>query len=280
MTEKGEKNSEKRKKRKESFIYGNYRCYYSYRIDRKLSEDPRLTLMKKEWFEGKDCLDIGCNQGLITINIANKFCCRKILGIDIDPGLIEAARWNLRRIARAKSPGGRLMETSKPLISNGDRALDHHISQSTGEDEVRSSQEALHPIEGTLLERVSFRAENIIETTQASREMYDTILCLSVTKWIHLNWGDEGLISLFVKIWRLLRPGGILLLEPQPWSSYKSNKRVSEVATLNYSRIAFTPDVFQEILLDKIGFRSMEDISGSLAGTVTGFNRPIFVLRK
>jgi hypothetical protein len=27
-----------------------------------------------------------------------------------------------------------------------------------------------------------------------------------VTKWIHLNWGDEGLITLFVKIWRLLRP--------------------------------------------------------------------------
>ena len=38
-------------------------------IDRKLSEDPRLALMKKEWFEGKDCLDIGCNQGVITINI-------------------------------------------------------------------------------------------------------------------------------------------------------------------------------------------------------------------
>lgn len=38
-------------------------------IDSKLSEDPRLALMKKEWFEGKDCLDIGCNQGLITINI-------------------------------------------------------------------------------------------------------------------------------------------------------------------------------------------------------------------
>lgn len=29
---------------------------------------------------------------------------------------------------------------------------------------------------------------------------------LSVTKWIHFNWGDDGLITLFVKIWRLLRP--------------------------------------------------------------------------
>lgn len=29
---------------------------------------------------------------------------------------------------------------------------------------------------------------------------------LSVTKWVHLNWGDEGLITLFSKVWRLLLP--------------------------------------------------------------------------
>lgn len=37
-------------------------------------EDPRLKVMKREWFEGKDCLDIGCNSGLITIAIGKQFC--------------------------------------------------------------------------------------------------------------------------------------------------------------------------------------------------------------
>lgn len=29
---------------------------------------------------------------------------------------------------------------------------------------------------------------------------------LSVSKWIHLNWGDDGLIALFFKVWMLLQP--------------------------------------------------------------------------
>ena len=38
-------------------------------IGEGLDEDPRLKVLKKEWFEGKDCLDIGCNSGLMTIHI-------------------------------------------------------------------------------------------------------------------------------------------------------------------------------------------------------------------
>ena len=48
------------------------------------------------------------------------------------------------------------------------------------------------------------------------------VLCLSLTKWVHLNDGDAGLIRLFERVHALLRPGGRFLLEPQPWRSYKS----------------------------------------------------------
>jgi 7SK snRNA methylphosphate capping enzyme len=50
-----------------------------------------------------------------------------------------------------------------------------------------------------------------------------------VVKWIHLNWGDEGLLRFFTKVYRTLKPGGLFILEPQPWKSYRNNRGVSEV---------------------------------------------------
>lgn len=105
---------------------------------------------------------------------------------------------------------------------------------------------------------------------------------LSVTKWIHLNWGDDGLITLFVKIWRLLRPvsicisvcwtfkigrisvinrentqfyrsslflqGGIFIMEPQPWTSYKRNRLVSEVGFSVQAYGQLAPNIFNFVL--------------------------------
>ena len=43
-------------------------------VGHNVEEDPRFKVFKEEWFEGKDCLDIGCNSGLITINIGISQC--------------------------------------------------------------------------------------------------------------------------------------------------------------------------------------------------------------
>lgn len=40
-----------------------------FQISQGVDEDPRLKVFNKEWFQGKDCLDIGCNSGIITIQI-------------------------------------------------------------------------------------------------------------------------------------------------------------------------------------------------------------------
>ncbi|KAL9998539.1 putative RNA methyltransferase bin3 [Helianthus debilis subsp. tardiflorus] len=52
------------------------------------------------------------------------------------------------------------------------------------------------------------------------------------------------------------------------------------VASTNYKNLKIFPDQFQEILLDKIGFRKIENLSSSLSGSKTGFNRPILALWK
>lgn len=269
-----QKKNNKRKKR-DMYIYGNYKYYYGYRIGDSKKEDPRLVFFKMEWFKDKDCLDIGCNQGLITIGLAKKFLCRSIIGVDIDAGLVESANWNLKRIAKVERARCQTLKDSDRELSNGG----HEVSSLSSE--AVNSSNILPPFtEYNLLDRVSFRTENIVDSSHTCSEKYDTVLCLSVTKWVHLNWGDEGLITLFAKIWRLLRWGGILVLEPQPWASYKKKHRVSETALFNFREIMLKPDLFQEILLDKIGFRSVENVTNSLPGSTVGFDRPIFVFHK
>ncbi|XP_057856754.2 probable RNA methyltransferase At5g51130 [Cryptomeria japonica] len=332
------------KKKRFFYVYGNYHSYYNYRIDQALDEDPRMKVLRKEWFEGKNCLDIGCNEGFITISIAQKFACKSIVGIDIDDRLIGKARSHLKTIAGVKEAIERNKQSAEEKCKvNADEGEDINLREQSyeGDDRINElesldrreqSYEDDHRenrfqvigsmkqfskveestnnseiickksvrdrisvlsrdcvsdnVEGRvgdqcLLERVCFRTENFIQESYSEFDaMYDTVLCLSVTKWVHLNWGDTGLIDLFAKIWQVLRPGGILILEPQPWKSYGKMHLVSEAAAENFHNIIYRPHTFRDILLDKIGFRSMERISAHVPDSTAGFNRPIYMLEK
>lgn len=62
-------------------------------------------------------------------------------------------------------------------------------------------------------------------SSQHTPQSLDTVMCLSVTKWVHLNQGDGGLKKLFAKVKEALVPGGWFILEPQPWRSYQQARR-------------------------------------------------------
>ena len=78
------------------FVHGNYNRYYGYR-NPGYERDNRMDSFDSEWFECKDVLDIGCNSGCLTLAIARDFKPNKIVGMDIDNGLIRAARKNIRQ---------------------------------------------------------------------------------------------------------------------------------------------------------------------------------------
>jgi 7SK snRNA methylphosphate capping enzyme len=59
---------------------------------------------------------------------------------------------------------------------------------------------------------------------------YNVILALSITKWIHLNWGDAGLKRFFKRVYLHLKPGGRFIVEPQAFETYAKRARLGNVS--------------------------------------------------
>ncbi|KAG0052435.1 hypothetical protein BGZ83_002601 [Gryganskiella cystojenkinii] len=114
----------------------------------------------------------------------------------------------------------------------------------------------------------------------SSSPLHDVILGFSLTKWIHLHNGDEGLKLFFKKIYRSLNPGGIFLMEPQAYNTYKKRSKLTKTIEEHYKAIKFMPDQFETFLLSsEVGFREMQHL-GQSQGQAQNFNRPIILFRK
>ncbi|XP_017044300.1 probable RNA methyltransferase CG1239 [Drosophila ficusphila] len=236
---------EKPKHNKDShFIYGNYKHYYGKRILDKNFHDIRLDVLatQPELFRGKRLLDIGCNSGHLSIQIAKTFEVKSLVGLDIDRGLVKDAQTTITHLKRKAKTG--LGFPHNMRFVQGNYVL---------EDEV-------------LLE--------------IERPQFDAILCLSVTKWIHLNFCDSGLKQAFRRMYLQLNPGGKLILEPQSFDGYKRRKKLSEQIRENYQHIKFRPEQFTEYLLsEEVGFTAME-LMGTPEHCEAGFKRPIQIFSK
>ncbi|KAH3826959.1 7SK snRNA methylphosphate capping enzyme-like [Dreissena polymorpha] len=250
------------------FIYGNYNRYYGYR-NPTLEEDGRLKCFRKEWFESKCVLDIGCNVGNLTMSLALKFNPAKVTGMDIDPSLIGAARKNVRYYMSAN-----LTEATKFPISN---LLSYGpiVAPPVSND---ASKQPVFP------HNVLFKQGNyVLETDELldlQKEEFDVILALSITKWIHFNWGDEGLRRFFKRVYKQLRPGGRFILEPQPWSSYKKKKKLTPTIHENFKSIHLRPEQFTDYLLSRdVGFSTCNTVDVPYNAS-KGFRRPILVFFK
>ncbi|XP_044268058.1 7SK snRNA methylphosphate capping enzyme bin3-like isoform X1 [Tribolium madens] len=271
------------KEKDRQYQYGNYNRYYGYRnphseVDNRL----RLFHQHRYLFEGKDILDIGCNVGHVTLSVARDFGAKSVTGIDIDPKLVSIARKNV-----------------KYYVKNSDSPK----SERVGEVPTNKKSSEFFPISMPILygpidipgfndgqtgrdfpNNVVFKTCNYILEDDSllalEQPQFDVILCLSITKWIHLNWGDSGLKQAFRRMYAQLKPGGKLILEPQNWASYKSKRKLTETTFKNYNSIEFFPEKFTEYLLSSVVGFAKSEILGFPYNHSKGFRRPIQIFTK
>ncbi|CAH0768359.1 unnamed protein product [Bemisia tabaci] len=301
------------------FHYGNYNRYYGYRNPHFETDPRiKCFTKRRELFFDKDVLDIGCNIGHITLTIARDFGARSIVGLDIDKKLIQVARTNIKHyINCVNSPSNPHFtpERNESIPSESTSAapvsstassttpLEAGPSTSTAPPELSTKQETTNffPISMPIIygplqvpgtssshrkgfpHNVSFVQGNYVLDSDVLVSMeqpqFDVILCLSITKWIQLNWGDAGLKRAFKRMFAQLRPGGVLILEPQSWPSYKKKRNFTETMWKNYKEVKFFPHQYSTYLLSVVGFSKCEVMATPLHQS-KGFQRPIKVYTK
>ncbi|XP_043497500.1 7SK snRNA methylphosphate capping enzyme-like isoform X2 [Polistes fuscatus] len=265
------------------YQYGNYNKYYGYRNPHHVV-DTRLTVFaqRKHLFFGKDILDIGCNIGHITLSIARDLLARNVTGIDIDRTLIKIARKNVKHYVNCvQSPA------SNEDNGEGQRDSDTNffpMSMPINYGPIDIPGFTKNKNHRGFPYNVNFVQGNYVLEDDAllclEQPQFDTILCLSITKWIHLNYGDAGLKRAFKRMYAQLRPGGVLVLEPQGWASYGRKKNLTERIYKNYQSIEFFPNKFTQYLLSpEVGFNKCEVVSIPPHPS-KGFQRPIQLFTK
>lgn len=227
-------------------IHGNYQNYYQYR---NTCKDTRLSLLDPEIFKGKDVLDIGCNSGLISIELSRIHNCKSILGVDIDPNLIRKSRTNLNYF---NSLDFNNLINFFPL----------------------SCQEQFGQIKRKT--NVEFRVSDWVH--ESLEENFDIIIALSITKWIHLNNGDGGIRYFFNKVFKSLNHGGFFILEPQSFTGYRKRAGMTLKMKRNFDSIEFYPDDFINFLVKKVGFKIVNTFD--VPHEQKGFNRTLYVFQK
>lgn len=271
-------------------IHGNYHGYSSKRPSIK---DPRLALLPPNFFTDARVLDIGCNEGWVTCEIAQSWSARKVVGVDIDDTLVRAAWRRRRAVWSLQGPSDEKLSINsydgQTEVSSPQKRKRHSLESTTG-TASRTGQPNYFPIScehefGSLpVPPSKTRGQHVFPHNILYRtadwtcteipedaERYDVVIAFSITKWIQLNGGDEALKTFFRRVYDVLEPGGTFILEPQAWDTYAKAKRMHEKLKDNARNLQIGPDDFENILTG-IGFGPARHLGTTGEG---GFRRPV-----
>lgn len=358
------------KKKKVVYPFGNYPKFH-YRRYLQCIEDAYCPIFKPEYFENKKVLDIGSNEGVLSILLAYRHNMSSLIGIDLDAKLVLKAYKNLNLFQNNL----KLKQSIKGEIANNNNVIDDIVvtddcnynynnydfcnlninkdNQNLALNEL-SNEELIYklktlPISCTqkykseyeISKNIILTSDNLHESVKNKNrncyninntsvkdsklqgknskskqnqkpkvitelnnelavlpnipeiifkignfltydfkdEVYDVITCFSVLKWIHLNYGDEGILVAFYKIWKLLKPNGLFILEIEAFKSYNKRKELTENTLYTYNNIRVKPSDFKDFLIDQEYFEVVEEID-CCNDNKKGYKRPIIVFRK
>lgn len=291
--------------------FGNQRNYYKKRGTKLSVIDPRLICLDRIVFEDKDVLDVGCHCGIIPLQLGKYFDVKSVKGIDIDFRLINEAttHWTKEELRQNKNdePVSTNQGDSGGVSLNLDSESEAETDSVLPESQIKPKEHNLVspplPLKtsntlaaSTYPQNVSFQVCNILQlelpppsstdTTKTTSsgpkptlaaQQFDTVLLLSLTKWIHMNFGDEGIRTLFTKIKSLLRVGGRMVLEAQKFKTYAKILPLSSRFQKVYPSIQLKPEMFEEYLVKQLGFMK-EGVYQSLSRD--SYKRDLVVFRR
>lgn len=107
-----------------------------------------------------------------------------------------------------------------------------------------------------------------------STQEFDIVFLFSITKWLHLNHGDEALLELFRRIHGVLTNDGHLVVEPQDWENYARAAKKNAALKPMYKKIRLRPPFQKE--LEDVGFVQIIGVDRD----EFGFERSVHVWRK
>ncbi|KAF1847590.1 S-adenosyl-L-methionine-dependent methyltransferase [Cucurbitaria berberidis CBS 394.84] len=236
--------------------------------------DPRLNLLAAlipGLFAAKSCLDIGCNAGSVSCQLAFDFHAAAVHGVDIDPKLAAQAEKLLAlRASRLRPPTNDSEHVVDYFPMSAVLTHGYRIEPESEASRSSSSASAL-----SNWPRVKFfSADWVVATNQSISGPYDVILALSVIKWIHLEHLDQGLRIFFHKCSSSLKPDGYLIIELQTWDSYEKAVRPSKGPHFNSNLhlLKYRPETSFDDLLAEEGLY--------LCASSTALPRRISVYRK
>ncbi|POY70857.1 hypothetical protein BMF94_6271 [Rhodotorula taiwanensis] len=252
-----------RQNHRETWPYGNYRSYYSFRpastgTDADAEQlDHRLALLDPALFNGKRLLDIGTNAGKVAIDAVRHLAAERAVGVDIDPLLIQDAVDNAR-----------LAELN--LDTRGASDLDTRTDATPALQRDDESAPTVAFFEANVMEDGWF--------DHASRDPRlfgtDVVTLFSITKWLHLHNGDAGMRRLFANLYAFLPAAGVLVVEPQEYANYRRAVKKNKDLRETFKALEMRPPFDAE--LREVGFVLEQQIDREEGG----FSRPLLVWRK